>query len=94
MGFFGLRMPYLHDAGPIGIGISVFNVLNKIGSFDLVVAIAYVILLGMVGGLMLKESITHLRATESNKHRRSHQRPHALATAGHERRQCQRAVPV
>lgn len=47
-----------------GIGIGVFNILNKIGRFDLFVAIAYVILLGAVGGLMLKESISHLRLAE------------------------------
>ena len=40
MGFFGLRMPYLHDAGPIGIGISVFIVviaaLNLVLDFDFI----------------------------------------------------------
>lgn len=47
-----------------GAGIGAFNILNTIGRFDLVVAIAYVVLLGAVGGLMLKESIQHLRASE------------------------------
>ena len=40
MSFFGLRMPYLHDAGPIGIGISVFIVviaaLNLVLDFDFI----------------------------------------------------------
>jgi uncharacterized membrane protein YfcA len=47
-----------------GFGITVFNMLTKIGQFDVFVAIAYVILLGTVGGLMLKESI--MRSAESH----------------------------
>lgn len=39
------------------IGIGVFNLLNKVGQFDLVVGWSYVILLGTIGSLMLKESI-------------------------------------
>lgn len=45
-----------------GIGIGVFNTLNSIGRFDLFVAIAYVVLLGIVGSLMLKESIMQVRS--------------------------------
>lgn len=47
-----------------GLGISVFNILNSMGSFDLFVAIAYVLLLGIVGSLMLKESISNMRSSE------------------------------
>lgn len=47
-----------------GIGIGVFNQLNNIGRFDLFVAIAYVVLLGVVGGLMLKEGVTHMRLNQ------------------------------
>jgi uncharacterized YccA/Bax inhibitor family protein len=40
LGFFGIRMPYLHDSGPIGIGISVFIVivaaLNLVLDFDFI----------------------------------------------------------
>lgn len=40
MGFFGMQMPYLHDAGPIGIGISLFIVaiaaLNLLIDFDMI----------------------------------------------------------
>ena len=49
-----------------GFGITVFNMLTKLGQFDLFVAIAYVILLGTVGGLMLKESISHMRSAEAH----------------------------
>lgn len=45
-----------------GIGIGVFNLLNKLGQFDFFVAMAYVVLLGTVGGLMLKESIATYRS--------------------------------
>ena len=43
------------------IGIGVFNLLSRIGRLDTVIGIAYVVLLGTVGGLMLKESVTSLR---------------------------------
>ena len=40
LGFFGMRIPYLHDTGPIGIGISVFIViiaaLNLVLDFDFI----------------------------------------------------------
>jgi uncharacterized YccA/Bax inhibitor family protein len=40
MSFFGMRMPYLHESGPLGIGISVFIVviaaLNLVLDFDFI----------------------------------------------------------
>lgn len=39
------------------IGVYIFDFLNKIGQIDLVVELSYVLLLGSVGGLMLKESL-------------------------------------
>ena len=48
-----------------GLGIVAFKFLNKIGGFDLFVAVSYVILLGTVSILMLKESIAHFRAFNS-----------------------------
>jgi uncharacterized YccA/Bax inhibitor family protein len=40
LSFFGIQMPYLHDSGPIGIGISVFIVviaaLNLVLDFDFI----------------------------------------------------------
>jgi uncharacterized membrane protein YfcA len=44
------------------IGIGVFNLLSRLGSLDTVIGVAYVVLLGTVGGLMLKESVTSLRS--------------------------------
>lgn len=49
------------------LGIGLFNILNKAGSFDLFVGWSYVVLLGTVGSLMLKESFSALR-----QHRQGH----------------------
>lgn len=50
---------YLLIGAMIGtiIGIGVFNLLSKAGQFDIFVGWSYVILLGTVGSLMLKESL-------------------------------------
>jgi uncharacterized membrane protein YfcA len=47
-----------------GIGISLFNLLSRVGSLDLVVGVSYVVLLGSVGGLMLQESLAAFRKGE------------------------------
>jgi uncharacterized membrane protein YfcA len=39
-----------------GLGVSVFDVLRRIGQLDLIISLAYVTFLGLVGGLMLMES--------------------------------------
>jgi uncharacterized membrane protein YfcA len=46
-------------AGIIGslIGVVVFNLLRDVGQLDLIVALSYVTFLGLIGGLMLNESI-------------------------------------
>lgn len=49
-----------------GFGIAVFNLLNSTGQFDLFVAIAYVVLLGTVGSLMLKESLRAFRTAHDS----------------------------
>lgn len=49
-----------------GLGISIFNLLNKIGRLDHFVAIAYVVLLGLVGGFMLKESLGAVHAPQTH----------------------------
>ena len=40
LGFFGIRIPYIHDSGPIGIGFSLFVVviaaLNLVLDFDFI----------------------------------------------------------
>lgn len=40
-----------------GIGIAVFDLLRRLGQLDLIVSLAYVTFLGLVGGLMLTESV-------------------------------------
>jgi uncharacterized membrane protein YfcA len=46
-------------AGIIGtlLGIIVFNALRSLGQLDLIVSISYVTFLGLIGGLMLTESV-------------------------------------
>ena len=46
-------------AGAVGtlLGVVVFNVLRQIGQLDLIVSISYVTFLGLIGGLMLMESV-------------------------------------
>jgi uncharacterized protein len=49
--------------GVIGsaLGVQAFTALERKGQFELVVSILYVVLLGSVGGLMLRESLRELR---------------------------------
>lgn len=49
-----------------GLGIGIFNMLTKMGRLDHVVAIAYVVLLGLVGGFMLKESLGAVHAPNAS----------------------------
>jgi uncharacterized membrane protein YfcA len=44
------------------LGVFIFALLQRIGQVELVIAISYVLLLGSIGGLMLKESISTIRA--------------------------------
>jgi uncharacterized membrane protein YfcA len=46
-------------AGIVGsaIGVVVFNALRRLGQLDLIVSLSYVTFLGLVGGLMLNESV-------------------------------------
>src|SRR5665213_3711004 len=43
-------------------GVWLFTLMRRQGQMDLIVALSYVVLLGSVGGLMLKESLATLRA--------------------------------
>ena len=43
------------------IGVQIFGLLRKFGQFELVISLLYVVLLGSVGGLMMKESLRALR---------------------------------
>ena len=47
-------------------GIWLFNFLQKQGQIDLVVQLSYVLLLGIVGALMLQESVRSLRRSRTN----------------------------
>jgi uncharacterized membrane protein YfcA len=44
-------------------GVWLFNLMRRAGQTDLVVSLSYVVLLAAVGGLMLRESWTSIRAT-------------------------------
>jgi uncharacterized membrane protein YfcA len=64
----------LTGGGLIGstFGGWVFNVMSKLGQIDLFVQLSYVIFLGLVGGLMLIESLRALRRSDKAKVRRAH----------------------
>lgn len=47
------------------LGIYVYSVLIALGQFDLIVSILYVLFLGIVGGLMLKESLGAMRRSRA-----------------------------
>ncbi len=60
-----LKMGAVMTAGGIvgtGAGVWLFAVLRRAGQMDLTVSASYVLLLGTIGGLMLKESLETLRA--------------------------------
>jgi hypothetical protein len=59
---------YLLIGAMIGtiIGIGVFNLLSNAGHFDIFVGWSYVILLGSVGSLMLKESLKAFKGNSPN----------------------------
>jgi hypothetical protein len=40
-----------------GAGVAVFDMLRRLGQLDLIIALAYVTFLGLIGGLMLTESV-------------------------------------
>jgi uncharacterized membrane protein YfcA len=47
------------------LGVWLFDLMRRAGQTDLVVSLSYVVLLGVVGGLMLKESWSSIRAAEA-----------------------------
>ncbi|QBK29441.1 sulfite exporter TauE/SafE family protein [Roseitalea porphyridii] len=47
------------------LGVYIYSFLRMVGQLDLIVSILYVVFLGVVGGLMLIESIRALRRTRS-----------------------------
>jgi uncharacterized membrane protein YfcA len=64
-----LKMAAVMTAGGIAgtvAGVWLFGVLRRAGQMDVVVSASYVILLGTIGALMLRESLATLRATHDN----------------------------
>ena len=60
--------------GVIGstFGVWLFTYLKSLGQIDLVIKLSYVVFLGIIGGLMLIESINAIRAKKSKTSKRSH----------------------
>ncbi len=60
--------------GVIGssFGVWLFTYLRSLGQIDLVISLCYVIFLGVVGSLMLIESINSMRARKAKVQKRSH----------------------
>jgi uncharacterized membrane protein YfcA len=48
-----------------GVGVWLFAIMRRAGQMDLVVSLSYVVLLAIVGGIMLRESLATLRAARS-----------------------------
>ncbi|WP_337271347.1 sulfite exporter TauE/SafE family protein [Oryzifoliimicrobium ureilyticus] len=48
------------------LGIWIFSILRRIGQLDLIISLLYVVFLGVVGGLMLVESINAMRRSARN----------------------------
>lgn len=60
--------------GVIGstFGVWLFTFLKSLGQIDLVIKLSYVVFLGIIGALMLVESINAIRAKKSKTRKRSH----------------------
>ncbi|MBU2958056.1 sulfite exporter TauE/SafE family protein [Paracoccus sp. 1_MG-2023] len=58
-----------------GLGVLVFTILQRIGQVELVVQLCYVVFLGLIGGMMLQESVRALSRSRNatGGRRRSHQ---------------------
>lgn len=66
---------FLVAGGGVGavVGILIFRYFRAIGQIEIFIALAYVIFLGVIGGLMLLESLrTLLRAPDAPRPRRKH----------------------
>ncbi|WP_323716319.1 sulfite exporter TauE/SafE family protein [Paracoccus aminovorans] len=58
------RMGWVLLAGGLvgsSVGVLLFNMLSRLGQVDLVVQLCYVVFLGLIGGMMLQESLRALR---------------------------------
>lgn len=54
------------------VGVWLFSFLKSIGQIDLVVNVCYVVFLGIIGSLMLVESIKAMMAQKTKKRKKSH----------------------
>lgn len=59
------------------LGVGVFNLLQRVGQVELVVQLCYVVLLGVVGLTMLRESLSALIASRSTAPRRRRLHEHS-----------------
>ena len=78
------RMGWVLVAGGVVgslLGIVLFRLLQAIGQIDTAIGLAYVILLGGIGLLMLNESVATLRATRAGKPPKRIKRHHRLVAA-------------
>ena len=67
------RMGWVLLAGGLfgsGLGVLVFNLLQRIGQVDLVVQLCYVVFLGLIGAMMMQESIRSLRRSRNPTYRK------------------------
>ncbi|WP_445948442.1 sulfite exporter TauE/SafE family protein, partial [Sphingorhabdus sp.] len=48
-----------------GAGAAIFEILESVGQIDTVINILYVLMLGSIGGMMAKESLSSVRTTRS-----------------------------
>ncbi len=62
--------------GGASVGLWLFSILRSLGQLDLVISLMYVLLLGVVGTLMLLESVRAIRRSAQNK-------PATLRRPGH-----------
>ncbi|MBO9519275.1 MAG: sulfite exporter TauE/SafE family protein [Porphyrobacter sp.] len=69
--------------GVIGaaIGAMLFRFLESLGQIDVVINILYVLMLGMIGGLMGRESLEALRQSRGDRPRAAKRRHHPLVAA-------------
>lgn len=63
------------------MGAALFSALESIGQIDTVINILYVLLLGMIGTVMARESITALRQTDGAAPRAAKRRHHPLVAS-------------
>ncbi len=63
------------------LGAAIFNLLEALGQIDVVINLLYVILLGVIGGMMGKESIQALNRKPQEKRRAAKRRHHPLVAS-------------